>query len=103
MTMINFKRNGGTIGRETEIDIDLNRLPASESQRIHNLITESKFFEIPVLGTPLATAPDEFEYTVTVVAGNSMHTVRVSDTAMPRGLRPLIDELTEIAKETQNT
>jgi len=103
MTMINFKRTGGTLGRETEVDIDLNRLPANESQRVHNLINESNFFEIPVLGTPLSTAPDEFEYTITVVAGNSMHTVRVSDTAMPRALRPLIEELTEIAKAAQNT
>jgi hypothetical protein len=103
MTMINFKRTGGIMGRETEVDIDLNRLPASESQRVHQLVTESKFFEIPLFNSPVSTSPDEFEYTITIVAGNSIHTVRASDTAMPRSLRPLIDELTEIAKEAQNT
>jgi hypothetical protein len=47
----------------------------------------------------LRTGPDEYEYVITVVAGNSIHTVHVSDTSMPESLRPLVEDLTEIAKE----
>jgi hypothetical protein len=99
MTMINFKRTGGMIGRELTMDFDLNNLPASEAQHLHNMLNESKFFDIPSIN-PILSSPDEFEYSITVVAGNSIHTVRVSDTAMPHSLRPLFEDLTELAKAT---
>jgi hypothetical protein len=97
--MINFKRTGGSMGRELSMDFDLNNMPASESRRLHNLINESKFFDVPVVND-LRTNPDEYEYVITVVAGNSIHTVHVSETSMPESLRPLVEDLTEIAKTT---
>jgi hypothetical protein len=97
--MINFKRTGGTMGREMTMDFDLNNMPASVSQRLHNLIDESNFFEIPTVND-LRSSPDEYTYTISVVAGNSLHTVHVSDTSMPRGIRPLVEELTELARAT---
>ena len=97
--MINFKRIGGTMGREMTIDFDLSDMPASEAQRLNNLLNESKFFEIPVVNN-LISSPDEYEYTITVVAGNSLHTVHVSDSSMPKSVRPLVEELTELAKAT---
>jgi len=99
MTMINFKRTGGVLGRELSTDFDLNNMPGDESQRLHNLLNESRFFDLPTI-TDLHTSPDEYEYVITVVAGNSIHTVYASDTSMPASLRPLIDDLTEIAKAT---
>ena len=98
MTMINFKRSGGSIGKELAMDFDLNNMPADESRRLHNLLDESRFFEVPVV-SDLRSSPDEYEYVITVVAGNSIHTIHVSDTSMPHSLRPLIEDLTEIAKE----
>jgi hypothetical protein len=97
--MINYKRTGGSMGKEIVMDFDLSSMPASAGQRLHNLLNESNFFEIPVVDS-LVTSPDEYEYVITVLAGNSIHTVRVSDTAMPASLRPLIEGLTELAKET---
>jgi len=99
MTMINFMRTGGSMGRELTMDFDLNNMPASEAQRLHNMLNESKFFEVPVIND-LRASPDEYEYVITVVAGNSIHTVHVSDTSMPQSLRPLVEDLTEIAKAT---
>lgn len=99
MTMISFKRTGGALGREMAMDFDLNNMPASVEQRLHNLLNESNFFEIPLVEN-LDTSPDEYTYTVTVVAGNSLHTVHVSDTSMPKSLRPLVEELTQLAKAT---
>ena len=100
MTTISYKRTGGTMGQEMAIDFDLNEMPANISQRLQNMITESNFFATPVANEALSR-PDEFEYTVTIDAGNSMHTVHTTDTSMPESLRPLIEGLTELAKSSE--
>lgn len=97
MTMINFRRTGGTIGREMSMDLDLGSIPGPAAQRLHGLLTESNFFEVPDVSN-LRSSPDEYEYTITVIAGNSIRTVHVTDTSMPESLRPLVEGLTELAK-----
>lgn len=96
MTTISFRRTGGTLGQEIAANFDLNSMPASDSQRLQDLIDESSFFEIPVVDV-VPSGPDEFAYAITVVSGNSIHTVSVTDNLMPRSLRPLIHDLTELA------
>lgn len=98
MTMINFKRTGGS-DREMTMDFDLGSIPDAAAQRLQNLLTQSNFFDIPTVND-LLVGPDEHAYTITVVAGNSLHTVHASDSSMPRSLRPFIEELTELAKAT---
>ena len=98
MTMINFTRAGGS-GKEMSIDFDLNTISQSSANRLENLLTQSNFFEIPTVND-LRVGPDEYAYTITVVAGNSLHTVNASDTSMPRALRPFVEELTELAEAT---
>lgn len=88
-------------GRELSMDFDLNNMPASESRRLHNLLNESNFFEIPAVHE-LRASPDEYQYDMTVVAGNSIHTVRATESSMPSALRPMIEELTEMAKAAAN-
>jgi hypothetical protein len=97
MTMINFRRSGGAMGSEMAMDFDLGSIPEPAAQRLHNLLNESKFFEIPMVND-LVTGPDEHAYTITVVAGNSLHTVHASDSSMPKSLRPLVEELTNLAR-----
>lgn len=97
MTMINFKRTGGSMGKETSMNFDLGSMPNSIAQRIQGLLTTSNFFDVPVVNNLMA-APDEYQYEITVVAGNSIHTIHVSDTSMPESLRPLVEELTELAE-----
>lgn len=100
MTTISYKRTGGAMGQEMAVDFNLNEMPDDRSQRLHNLILESEFFKTPVQNTAMSK-PDEFEYTITIDSGNSMHTVRTTDTSMPDSLRPLIKELTELAKTAE--
>ena len=85
------------MGREMARDFDLGSLPGSVAQRLQGLLTESNFFDVPVVND-LRTSPDEYQYDITVVAGNSIHTIHVSDTSMPGSLRPLVEELTELAE-----
>ena len=95
--MINFKRTGGSLGREMTMNFELGTMPGSVAQRLDNLLTSSNFFEVPLVND-LITRPDEYQYDITVVAGNSIHTIQVSDTSMPESLRPLVEELTELAE-----
>jgi hypothetical protein len=95
--MINFKRTGGSMGREMTMNFDFDSMPGSAARRLEGLLTESNFFEVPVVHD-LRAGPDEYEYEITVVAGNSIHTIHVSDTSMPQPLRPLVEELTELAE-----
>jgi len=95
--MINFRRTGGSMDREMAMSFDLDTMPGSVARRLQNLLTDSNFFEVPVVND-LRAAPDEYQYDITVVAGNSIHTVHVTDTSMPQSVRPLVDELTELAE-----
>ena len=101
MTTISYIRTGGTVGQELAANFDLNGMPASDAQRLDNLISESNFFEIPVVDA-VPSSPDEFEYIITVISGNSIHTVRATDNLMPKSLRPLIQDLTELAIPTHH-
>jgi hypothetical protein len=101
MTTISYKRRGGTLGQEIAANFDLNSMPASDSQRLQDLIDESSFFAIPVVEA-VPSSPDEFEYTITVISENSIHTVSATDSLMPRSLRPLIHDLTELAVPTHH-
>jgi hypothetical protein len=101
MTTISYKRTGGAMGQELAADFNLDEMPGDMSQRLHNLITETRFFATSVTQEAMSR-PDEFEYTVTIEAGNSIHTVQTTDTSMPESLHPLIEELTELAKAAEN-
>ena len=93
MTTITFERSGGAVGKDLHLDLDLNTLPEDESQHLLKLIDEADFFNIPEHPAEQFTA-DEFQYTIGVSAGQSNHTVHVSDSTMPKGLLPLAKELT---------
>ncbi len=97
MARINFKRTGGVMGREIDTYIDLNELPAGEAQQLMQMITETNFFNIPQNLIETAV-PDEHEYTITVEAGNTHHTVQTSDSTAPESLRPLLEKLSQFAK-----
>ena len=98
MTQINFKRTGGITGREIETNIDLNELPAGEQQQLMQMITETNFFNIPQ-NLIQSAIPDEHEYTITVEAGNTHHTIQTTDSTAPESLRPLLEKLSHLARE----
>jgi len=95
--MINFKRTGGSMDREMAMDFDLDSMPGSVARRLQSLLTDSNFFDVPLVND-LRAGPDEYQYDITVVAGNSIHTIHITDTSMPHSLRPLVEELTELTE-----
>jgi hypothetical protein len=102
MTTIHFQRTGGILGREVDADIDLNEIPEDESQELVRLITETNFFKFPQNMIAQAVH-DEYEYTVTIEAGNTNHTIHTSDSAAPESLRPLLEKLSTLARGTNSS
>jgi len=97
MTRIKFERSGGIVGQNIDLDLDLDSIPANESLHLMQLVHESGFFHLPE-DLVAKASPDEFEYTITVESGATRHNVCATDTSVPDSLRPLIHELSALAK-----
>ncbi|SRR6266508_1271541 len=92
MAKITFKRSGGFIGRGMRFELNLNNLPISAVRNITRLVEDAQFFDLPE-NLIKSFKPDEYQYTITVDAGITNHTVRTNDSTMPSSLRPLVKEL----------
>jgi len=97
MTQIAFERTGGLLGRKVHLSLDLDKLPADQSEELQQLIDNADFFSLPknLMTRPL---PDEFIYTITVEEATRRQTVRLSDTSAPEALRPLLANLSRRAR-----
>ena len=93
MTTITFERSGGAAGKDLRLDLDLNTLPEDESQHLLKLIEDADFFNIPEHPAEPSTA-DEFQYKISINAGQTSHTLHTSESTMPKSLLPLAKELT---------
>lgn len=85
------------MGRKTSLTLDLNDLPADQAKTLRGLLDNSNFMtlEVDLTNSP---ARDEFTYTVTVETDELHHTVRTADTTAPAALRPLLEELSRLAR-----
>jgi len=93
MTIITFERSGGVVGNEVDFELGLDNLPPDQADRVMKMVEKADFFNIPS-NLSMSATPDEFHYKVTVDNGNEQHTVRATDTTMPKTLQPLVRELT---------
>lgn len=92
-----FERSGGLMGLKSALTIDLNDLPSDQAEALRRLVDEANFFTLTA--DPFAqSAPDGFQYTITVETEVVRHTLHVSDTTAPAELRPLLKELTQRAR-----
>jgi hypothetical protein len=92
MAKITFRRSGGFIGQGMRVELNLNNMPISAVRNITRLVEEAQFFDLPE-NLIKSFKPDEYQYTITVDAGITNHTVRTNDSTMPSSLRPLVKEL----------
>lgn len=102
MAKITFKRSGGFVGRGLRFELNLNNLPISAVRNITRLVEEAQFFDLPE-NLIKSFKPDEYQYTITVDAGITNHTVRTNDSTMPNSLRPLVKELALMGAAYQET
>ena len=100
MATISFKRSGGFIGKGMRFELNLNELPIGSVRTIARLVEEAQFFDLPE-NMIKTFKPDEYQYTITVDAGITNHTVRTNDSTMPNSLKPLIKELSQLGTVRQ--
>lgn len=98
---ITFKQSGGFIGRSLRFELNLNNMPIGAVRNITRLVEEAQFFDLPE-NLIKNFKPDEYQYTITVDAGITNHTVRTNDSTMPSSLRPLVRELSLLGSASQD-
>lgn len=101
MAKITFKRSGRFIGRGTRFELNLNNLPISAVRNITRLVEQAQFFDLPE-NLVRNSQPDEYQYTITVDAGITNHTVHTDDSTMPSSLKPLVRELSLMSAASQD-
>ena len=92
-----YERTGGFMGRTITLEVELSDLPPHQAETLRLLLSESDFFNLT--DSPAQTThPDEFTYDITVTAETQENTIHTSDTTAPEGLRPLLEELAQLAR-----
>jgi hypothetical protein len=97
MMRIIFDRSGGFMGINSNLIINLNELPEDEAETLRGLLDEVNFFTLPE-NPPTQSAPDGFQYTITVETSTITHTIHTNDTTAPEELHPLLQELSQRAR-----
>jgi hypothetical protein len=95
---IDFKRSGGFAGMLVEASIDTATLPPDQADKLHQLVQNAGFFDLPARPGGPAKGADQFQYTVTVKEEGRRHSVETSDGTAQASLRPLLRELTRLAR-----
>ena len=96
---IKFERTGGFAGIRFAADFEMSDLPADQAQQIFRLLNDMDFDKLPaqIAGNPQVA--DGFNYSITVVTEKQQHTVTTSDTTANSKLEPLLEILTQIARQ----
>jgi hypothetical protein len=90
---VKFERTGGFAGIRLTTTADTENLSSDDAARLRQLVAGASFFELPETIAPQKAQPDRFQYRVTIEDDSRVHTVTVSETALPQSMRPLTDFL----------
>ncbi len=90
---VSLERSGGFAGLSKTTTVETDNLSPSEASQLPRLLEAANFYNLPEQITASPTQPDRFQYTVTVEDEDQIHTVTVSEAALPGTLRPLIEWL----------
>lgn len=95
---ITFQRSGGFMGQNLELNLDLDTLPGDQAGTLNHLIEEADFLSLEENPPAPNYARDAFHYLIVVETDDIRHAVRTTDASMPASLRPLITQLSELAR-----
>lgn len=99
---IYFERSGGFMGRSVSTFVDTNQIPPEEALDLLVKVEDADFFGLPQMpGTELESSvlPDALCYKVTVEVAGVKHTVETSENNAPPQLQPLLQELSQLARQ----
>jgi len=96
---IKFERTGGFAGIRFAAEFEMDDLPDNQAHQILELLDDMDFDELPEQIPGNQQIADGFNYSITVVTDQSQQTVTTSDTAVPPKMEPLLEILTQIARQ----
>ena len=96
-----FERTGGFAGMRMAATIDAESLPPEEKSRLEQNLASARFFDLPAkLASPQGGA-DRFQYRIEVETPGQKHSVEFGEAAAPEELKPLIQQLTILARSAK--
>lgn len=95
---VEFVRSGGFAGISLTVRVDSGTLPPADQAALEKNVSAAGFFDLPAQIKPSSPAPDGFEYRLTITSSSQSHSVIVSEGVVPDDLRPLLDQLTDLAR-----
>jgi hypothetical protein len=98
---IKFERTGGFAGIRLAAEFDLGDLPHEQADQLRELVDGLRFDELPENLTAKQTIPDGFTYSIAIQYEGYEHTVTTADGAIPEKMQPLLDILTQIARQRE--
>jgi len=98
---ISFERSGGFAGITIKTAVDEKDLSPEEAQKLHDLVEETDFFNLPGRITSRSPEPDRFQYELSLEKSGRQYTVTVSEEAMPEKLKPLVKWLIEKVRQAK--
>jgi hypothetical protein len=99
---IHLERTGGFAGIPLRAVIDSTLLDSETNQNLQSLIEAADFFDLPERLPSSGTEVDRFFFKLTVEEFERSHTIEVSETGIPEKLRPLIAQVTLLARSMRN-
>ncbi len=98
---ISIERSGGFAGITTKTSVDEKDLAPEEARKLHQLVEEAEFFNLPGKIVSRSPEPDRFQYELRLEENGRQYKVAVSEEAMPEKLKPLVNWLMEKARQAK--
>jgi hypothetical protein len=98
MMQIFFERSGGFMGLRLKTTVDTADLTIEEAQEWEQALTAAGFFDLPSR-LETESGADRLIYKMTVVTTEQEHTALCTDEDAPEELRPLLRQLTIMARQ----
>jgi hypothetical protein len=99
---IRFERSGGFTGIATITEIDSKSLTTEEKENLKDLIDSSGFFEVRQIDSQAEQLPDQFQYKISIDYKDKNQTLEFTDATMPESFRPLVRQLTLMARSKRH-
>lgn len=99
--IIHLERTGGFTAIPQQTVIDLASLDSSEGQMLRALVESADFFKLPGRIPSARDGVDRFHYKLTIEEVDRRHTVEMGESGVPEQLRPLLQQLTLLARRSR--
>lgn len=96
---IKFERTGGFMGMHVAAEFDVDDLPKQQARQLREILDDMDFDEFPEVLSGDDQVADGYSYSITVEAKKRSHTVTIGETGAPEKILPLLDLLSQIARQ----